>query len=130
MTMRLLFAGLLSFAAAAMSLNTPARAQGSATTARGQSGTNWSLHNFDIHNSRYAPVDEINASNVGRLQMKWSFDVPGSENVAQVTPLVVDSGDFYAIDARSGKQLFKHTVKRGIRASPVTYQVNFTNHES
>jgi PQQ-dependent dehydrogenase (methanol/ethanol family) len=118
MTMRLLFAGLLSFAVAAMSLNMPARAQGSATTAGGQSGTNWSLHNFDIHNSRYAPVDEIKASNVGRLQMKWSFDVPGAENVAQVTPLVVDgvmyfnSGSkLYAVNAITGQQLWTVQVE-------------------
>ena len=78
MTMRWLFAGLVGFAVAAMSVNMAARGQESATKARGQSGTNWSLHNFDIHNSRYAPLDEINTSNVGRLQMKWSFDVPAA----------------------------------------------------
>jgi glucose dehydrogenase len=35
-----------------------------------------------------------------------------------------DTGDFHALDARSGKLLFKYTAKRGIRASPLTYRVN------
>jgi len=48
MTMRWLFAGLVGFAVAAMSVNMAARGQESATQARGQSGTNRSLHNFDI----------------------------------------------------------------------------------
>ena len=32
-------------------------------------------------------------------------------------------GDFVALDARSGTPLFKHTAPRGIRASPLTFQV-------
>ena len=36
----------------------------------------------------------------------------------------IGSGDFYAGDARSGRELFKFTAKTGIRASPMTYQVN------
>jgi PQQ-dependent dehydrogenase (methanol/ethanol family) len=118
MIMRWLSAGILSLAAATTSSSLPARAQGSATTARGQGGANWSLHNFDIHNSRYAPLDEINASNVGRLQMKWSFDLGGAENVAQVTPLVVDgvmyfnSGSkLYAVNAATGQQVWTAQVE-------------------
>jgi alcohol dehydrogenase (cytochrome c) len=36
----------------------------------------------------------------------------------------ISSGDFYAFDARSGRELFKSTVKSAIRASPMTYQVD------
>ena len=35
-----------------------------------------------------------------------------------------DTGDFYALDARSGKQLLKVAGLRGVRASPLTYRVN------
>jgi glucose dehydrogenase len=30
--------------------------------------------------------------------------------------------DLFAVDARSGKQLFRHSLNRGVRASPLTYQ--------
>jgi len=36
----------------------------------------------------------------------------------------IGEGDFYAFDARSGRELFKFTAKAGIVASPLTYQVN------
>ncbi|HEV8318170.1 MAG TPA: hypothetical protein VGQ10_12210, partial [Vicinamibacterales bacterium] len=36
----------------------------------------------------------------------------------------IGNGDFYAFDAKSGRQLFKTTVKSGIRASSLTYQVD------
>ena len=32
-----------------------------------------------------------------------------------------DTGEFCALDARDGKELFKATVPRGIGASPLTY---------
>jgi len=35
----------------------------------------------------------------------------------------IGNGDFIALDARTGKQVFKHTAKSGIRASPMTFQV-------
>jgi glucose dehydrogenase len=30
--------------------------------------------------------------------------------------------DLFAVDARSGKQLFRQSLKRSVRASPLTYQ--------
>jgi glucose dehydrogenase len=33
-------------------------------------------------------------------------------------------GDFFGIDASTGRELFKYSGRRGIRASPLTYQVN------
>jgi outer membrane protein assembly factor BamB len=37
----------------------------------------------------------------------------------------IGNGDFYAFDARSGRQLFKTRVKSGvIRGSSLTYRVN------
>ena len=73
----------------------------------------WSLHNLDLRNSRYSPLDEINTSNVGRLTLKWSFEVPGPNNVSSATPLVVDgvmymhSGSkLFAIDAVTGQSMW------------------------
>jgi alcohol dehydrogenase (cytochrome c) len=35
-----------------------------------------------------------------------------------------ETGEFFALDARNGKELFKTTVRRSIRASPLTYRAN------
>ena len=35
----------------------------------GQGDTaDWPMHNFDVRNGRYSPLDEVNASNVSRLR--------------------------------------------------------------
>ncbi len=35
-----------------------------------------------------------------------------------------DAGEFFALDARTGKELFTTTVRRSICASPMTYRAN------
>ena len=57
-------------------------------TAGGQS--NWGLHNLDLRGSRYADIAEIDTSNVGRLELAWSFEAGAANSITQVTPLVVD----------------------------------------
>ena len=56
----------------------------------GQSQTNWESNNLDRYNQRFSELDQIDTTNVGRLEHLWSFDVPSTINVRQVTPLVVD----------------------------------------
>ena len=55
-----------------------------------QSQTNWASHNLDPFNQRFSELDQINTSNVGQLERRWSFDVPTGVTRPQVTPLVVD----------------------------------------
>jgi glucose dehydrogenase len=66
------------------------RAGAPPTITVGSHQTNWASHNLDLHNQRYAVLDQIDTTTVGRLQRRWSFDVPAGLNVSQVTPLVVD----------------------------------------
>ena len=60
----------------------------------------------------------------------WYAEVPGTTNTGNLVTAGdvvfqgIGNGDFYAFDARSGRQLFKTTVKSGIRASSLTYQVD------
>ena len=56
----------------------------------GRSQTNWESNNLDRYNQRFSQLDQINTSNVGQLERRWSFEVPSTINVRQVTPLVVD----------------------------------------
>jgi quinohemoprotein ethanol dehydrogenase len=57
----------------------------------------------------------------------WYVELPGTTNGGNVVTagdlLFQPSGmDLYALDARSGTQLFKHPLNRAVRASPLTYQ--------
>jgi PQQ-dependent dehydrogenase (methanol/ethanol family) len=79
---------------------------------------NWASHNVDLLNSRYSTLDEINTTNAGRMAVKWSFETPGSDNVAQITPLVVDGvmyfnagSKLYAVNAVTGEQVWKVEVE-------------------
>jgi quinohemoprotein ethanol dehydrogenase len=64
---------------------------------------------------RFSPLDQINETNIGRLNLAWSLDLPG-EAALEATPLEVHgvlyfSGSFaavYAVDARLGTQLWKY----------------------
>jgi len=59
----------------------------------------------------------------------WLTEVTGSTNAGNLVTagdLIfqgIGNGDFLAFDARTGKQLFKHTATGAIRASPLTFQV-------
>ena len=63
-------------------------------------------------------------------QQVWYSEVPGTTNTGNfvtagdVVFQGIGNGDFYVFDAKSGRQLFKTTVKSPIRASSMTYRVD------
>ena len=90
-------------------------------TAGGQS--NWGLHNLDLRGSRYADIAEIDTSNVGRLELVWSFEAGAANSITQVTPLVVDgvmyvnSGStLFAVNAVTGEQIWTMTMRDTLEA--------------
>jgi PQQ-dependent dehydrogenase (methanol/ethanol family) len=101
----------LSLAGIGTWLVAPTRAQG------GMSG-DWLSHNFDLHNSRFSPLDQINTSNAGGLTQQWSIETGGADALPQVTPLVVDGVMYY----NAGSKLFAVNAATG--ASLWTYQVD------
>ena len=85
----------------------------------GENPGDWPLHNYDLRNSRYSPINEINTSNANKLTLKWSFRVPARDTLASATPLVVDgvmyvnSGSkLFALDAASGRSLWTFEAGR------------------
>jgi quinohemoprotein ethanol dehydrogenase len=83
-------------------------------------GREWPLYGGTSDEQRFSPLRQINPSNVGALGLAWEFDdfvVRGHIHRGnEATPLVVEgvmyfSGPWsvvYAVDARSGKLLWKH----------------------
>ena len=92
-----------------------------ATGALAQSGsTDWASQNLNLHNSRYASLDQIDTTNVSRLQERWSFEAGPADNIAQATPLVVDGvmylhsrSTLFALDATTGTELWTAVLDAG-----------------
>ena len=108
MTNRRRTAVVLGLAAALAWGAAPAAAQGV-----GEAGDDWPRHNLDEYNSRFSPLAEIDRSNVGSLELKWSMRTDVTMRVGEVTPLVVDgvmyfhSGStLFAVDGATGEEVW------------------------
>ena len=103
----LLVVSLLSVATATISAAAGSRAVGAAA--------NWASHNGDVNESGYSRLRRIDTSNIARLGLAWSLDLPG-EVTLEATPLAVDgvlyfTGSYaavYAVEAKTGKLLWKY----------------------
>src|SRR4029434_6301543 len=101
----------------------------SALPIAGQSGTRngeWTTYGADLGNTRYAPLDQINAGNFGTLDVAWRFKTdnlgPRPEFNFQSTPLMV-GGVLYttagsrravvALDATTGEMKWMSSLDEG-----------------
>jgi quinoprotein glucose dehydrogenase len=88
----------------------------------------WRTYGGDLGNTRYSPLDQINASNFDKLQIAWRFNTaslgPRPEFNLEATPLMVGGvvytvagarRDVVALDATNGEMLWMHTEKEGAR---------------
>ena len=109
---------------------------GAVTFALAQSGAEqgadaeWPSFGGDLGHTRYAALEQIDASNFGSLEIAWRFSVanlgPTPEYRFQSTPLVVD-GVLYttagtrravtALDAATGEQLWVYSLNEGQRGA-------------
>ena len=78
-------------------------------------GANWTSYNGDYTGRRYSALREINTANVQQLRAAWVFH-PGNSQNLEATPVVVrgvmyvtSANDVFALDARSGRQLWHHS---------------------
>ncbi|MFM1887553.1 MAG: hypothetical protein RL026_2710 [Pseudomonadota bacterium] len=80
-------------------------------------GRNWAAFGRTFQETHYSPLDEVNADTVGRLGLAWSLDL--DVNNAITAPLAVDGviylgaghGVVHAVDARTGKLLWRHDAR-------------------
>jgi quinoprotein glucose dehydrogenase len=102
---------------------------GTLSAQRGAINGEWRTWGGDLAATRYAPLDQIDASNFNKLQIAWRFK---TENLGkrpdfnlQTTPLMIN-GVLYAtagehrnavaINAASGELLWMHRLEEGKRA--------------
>jgi quinoprotein glucose dehydrogenase len=91
--------------------------------------TEWRHYAADQANTRYSPLEQINAANFNDLEVAWSLktDILGARKEYQFepTPLLVKGRlfltagsrrDCIAVDAATGEMLWMHRVDEGERA--------------
>ncbi|MQA92088.1 MAG: PQQ-dependent dehydrogenase, methanol/ethanol family [Gemmatimonas sp.] len=89
----------------------PVEGSDAANLLAGDSPTQWPVHGGTHAEARFSPLDEINADNVHRLGLAWSFDT-GMDRGHEATPIMVDgtlytTGSWsvvFAVDARTGER--------------------------
>jgi len=116
---RALLVGLAAVSVLTTAAQIPALAQ--------SDSTDWASQNLNLDNNRFAPLEEINSSNVGQLTERWSYEVGSADNIAQVTPLVVDGvmylhsrSTLFALDATTGEEQWRAPLDAGSQGgSPV-----------
>ncbi len=81
---------------------------------REANSANWLHYNGSYDSRRHSPLDQINTKTVDALVPKWVFHVPGATHMESV-PIVVDGvmyvtqpNEVYALDARSGRQIWEY----------------------
>ncbi len=78
-------------------------------------GEDWLSYGFTPQETRYSPLNQINATNVSRLGLAWSAEVGPGGGGQEATPLVHNGVIFsttqwsvvFAIDARTGKEKWR-----------------------
>jgi quinoprotein glucose dehydrogenase len=107
---------------------------------RAQSGAKngeWRSYGGDLGNTRYSPLDQINASNFNDLQIAWRFKTdslgPRPEYQFEGTPLMVHGVVFatagsrravIALDGATGELLWMHSENEGQRGANAPRQLS------
>ncbi|HUF74107.1 MAG TPA: PQQ-dependent dehydrogenase, methanol/ethanol family [Gammaproteobacteria bacterium] len=99
----------------------------SALIAAGERNDAWLTYGRDYAETRFSPLDQIDAETVGRLSVVWHYDT-GSLRGLEATPLVHDGvlyattswSNVFAVDAVTGRELWRWDAEadriRGARA--------------
>jgi quinoprotein glucose dehydrogenase len=106
----------------------------------GQSGARngeWTTYGGDLGNTRYAPLDQVDAANFNKLEVAWRFKTdnlgPRKEYQYESTPLVVHGKLYstggsrravFALDAVTGELLWVHSENEGTRAEAAPRQLS------
>ena len=88
--------------------------------------TTWTAYGGGADSSQYSALDQINKSNVSRLEVAWTFPVTGT---VIFNPLVVDevmflqasSNTLVAVDAASGREIWRRQMQGTIGARGMNY---------
>jgi glucose dehydrogenase len=97
----------------------------------------WRTYGADLANTRYLPLDQINATNFSKLELAWRFKTdslgPRPEFQFESTPLMI-GGVVYstggtrraivALDAATGEMIWMHSEREGPRGAAAPRQLS------
>jgi quinohemoprotein ethanol dehydrogenase len=107
----------------------PARVAGDVDAARLQNAAaesqNWFAGGRDIAGTYYSPLTTIDDGNVKNLGFAWTYDLGNPQRGQEATPIVIDGvmytsgtwGYVYAVDAASGRELWRYDPKADYKAA-------------
>ena len=108
-----------------------------ATAQTGAKNGEWRSYGGDLGHTRYAPLDQINASNFKDLEIAWRFKTdslgPRPEYQYESTPLMVHGviyttagsrRDVVALDAATGEMLWMHSENEDQRGRSAPRQLS------
>src|SRR5205814_2990695 len=97
----------------------------------------WPTYGGDLGNTRYSPLDQINAANFSTLEVAWRFKTdslgPRPEFNLESTPLMVNGRVFstggtrravVALSATTGELLWMHSENEGARGAAAPRQLS------
>src|SRR5207302_11480928 len=81
----------------------------------GKTGEEWLTYGLTPGETRYGPVRQIDAGNVSRLGLAWSYEAGQGGGNQEATPLFWNGGLYgitnwsvvFAVDARTGKERWR-----------------------
>ncbi len=110
---------------------------GGAQAQQGATNGEWRYYGGDAGNTKYAPLDQINASNVKDLSIAWRWKTDNFGSTAdfnwEVTPLMVGGvlyftagtrRDVVAVDAATGETLWMYRIDEGERGDRAVRRQN------
>src|SRR5439155_10899711 len=132
-TRSLQFRPVFGLTAALVLASTAARVPAQSGATAGE----WRTYGGDLGNTRYAPLDQINASNFSKLELAWRFKTdslgPRPEFQFESTPLMA-GGIVYstagtrravaALDAATGELIWMHSEREGPRGAAAPRQLS------
>jgi quinohemoprotein ethanol dehydrogenase len=81
----------------------------------GKTGEEWLTYGLNPGETRFSPLKQLDATNIGRLGLTWSYDVGAGGGTQEATPLVSNGVMYsvtnwsivFALDARTGKEKWR-----------------------
>jgi quinohemoprotein ethanol dehydrogenase len=110
-----IFLAGLGFLASIATAQQSTRVDDAALRNAGKTGNDWLTYGLTPGETRYSPLNQINAINVSRLGLMWSYDLGSGGGGQEATPLV-SNGTIYgitnwsvvfAVDALTGKERWR-----------------------
>ena len=100
-----------------------------AQASKQSSDTNWSDYGGGPEALQYSPLQQINQTNVGRLEQAWFYPVPGTSARFDFSPVIVD-GVMYvlgkddaivALNAATGDEIWSHPTGGRLEDRGINY---------